>query len=526
MSPSAPGRRLATVLFLDIVGSTHVASDLGDARWTTLLTRFRKVVRSALRHHGGHEANFTGDGFLATFPEPAKAIAAGVAIAHDVQELGIDVRVGLHTGEVETIQGHLGGVAVHIGARVMALAGSAEVLVTSTVKDLVHGSSIEFDDVAAHELKGVPGTWRLVAVRSIGGEPIPKPIDPADALVRLATIRAQEPARGRRHAGIMVAAVVTVVAGLALWIAVRPAEPTSGGQASPAPETSLVKLDGGKAEIVTTVADGLITDHLWGALSVENGALFQLTPSSVRTRDVETGQVRETFDIDAHDASAIGFGSQWLASLSEDDSITRVDLVSGQVVDSIDIEGGVPALGAGAEAMWFVSSLGDLGRIDPITLKVQTWPSGAYSPAVVVPFEDFVWICDCENRQIIRFDVTKERFRTFDIPEEAYLVGPKQKGSPDELWLVDQGASAVTPLDPRTAERGRAIGFDGPLADAEIGLGKIWIAAAKHVYVLDQNDDQAEPVDIAMPAGFFASSVAIDSQRNSVWIATCGCPFD
>lgn len=520
MSPSAPGRRLATVLFLDIVGSTHVASDLGDARWTTLLTRFRKVVRSAIRHHGGREANFTGDGFLATFPEPAKAVAAGVAITHAVQELGIDVRVGLHTGEVQTIQGHLGGVAVHIGARVMALAGSAEVLVTSTVKDLVHGSSIEFDDVAAHELKGVPGTWQLVAVRSIGGEPTPMPIDPADALVRLDTIGVRGPARWRHRASVLVAALVTVVAGLALWIVVRPAEAPS-----PPPETSLVKLDAGKAEIATTVADGLITDHLWGALSVENGALFQLTPSSVRTRDLETGQVRETFDTDAHDASAIGFGSQWLASRSEVDSISRVDLVSGEIVDSLDIEGGVAALGAGAEAMWFVSSGGDLGRVDPITLSVQTWPSGASSPAVVVPFEDFVWICDCDNRQIIRFDVTKERFRTFDIPEEAYLVGPKQGGSPDQLWLVDQSASAVTPLDPRTAERGRAIGFDGPLADAEIGLGKIWIAAAKHVYVLDQNDDEADVVDIAMPAGFFASSVAIDSQRNSVWIATCGCPF-
>ena len=138
-----------------------------------IATRFRKVVRSAIRHHGGHEANFTGDGFLATFPEPAKAVAAGVAITHAVQELGIDVRVGLHTGEVQTIQGHLGGVAVHIGARVMALAGSAEVLVTSTVKDLVHGSSIEFDDVAAHELKGVPGTWQLVAVRSLAANPRP-----------------------------------------------------------------------------------------------------------------------------------------------------------------------------------------------------------------------------------------------------------------------------------------------------------------------------------------------------------------
>ena len=193
-------------------------------------------------------------------------------------------------------------------------------------------------------------------------------------------------------------------------------------------------------------------------------------------------------------------------------------------MDSLDIEGGVAALGAGAEAMWFVSSGGDLGRVDPITLNVQTWPSGASSPAVVVPFEDFVWICDCDNRQIIRFDVTKERFRTFDIPEEAYLVGPKQGGSPDQLWLVDQSASAVTPLDPRTAERGRAIGFDGPLADAEIGLGKIYRRSQARLRSRSERR-RADVVDIAMPAGFFASSVAIDSQRNSVWIATCGCPF-
>ncbi len=185
MSPPAQSRRLATVLFLDIVGSTHVASDLGDARWSTLLTGFRKVVRTELKAHHGHEENFTGDGFLATFTEPAQAIAAGVEIARSVQDLGIDVRVGIHTGEVETIEGHLGGVAVHIGARVMSLAGPAEVLVTSTVKDLMHGSSIGFEDVAAHELKGVPGTWQLVAVRSIDGEPVPSPIDPADAVARL-----------------------------------------------------------------------------------------------------------------------------------------------------------------------------------------------------------------------------------------------------------------------------------------------------------------------------------------------------
>ena len=144
------------------------------------------------------------------------------------------------------------------------------------------------------------------------------PIDPADALVRLDTIGVRGPARWRHRASVLVAALVTVVAGLALWIAVRPAEAPS-----PPPETSLVKLDAGKAEIVTTVADGLITDAPVGRTFGGEREHFQLTPSSVRTRDLETGQVRETFDTDAHDASAIGFGSQWLVSRSEVDSTSR-----------------------------------------------------------------------------------------------------------------------------------------------------------------------------------------------------------
>jgi streptogramin lyase len=158
---------------------------------------------------------------------------------------------------------------------------------------------------------------------------------------------------------------------------------------------------------------------------------------------------------------------------------------------------------------------------------VQTWSSGAVSPGAVVPFRDSVWICDCDNGQIIRFDIATEGFTTFDIPERAYLVGPTQSGGAfGELWLVDQEASTVTPLDPRTGERGRAIGFQGTIADAEVGLGKIWVAAADHVYVLDATNDQADVIDVPMPPGFFASSVAIDTQNQTVWIGACGCPLD
>ena len=520
MSHSTGGRRLATVLFLDIVGSTHVASDLGDARWRTLLTRFRKIVRARLRTHGGREGNFTGDGFLATFAEPARAVAAGVRIARDVQELGIDVRAGLHTGEVETIQGHLGGVAVHIGARVMALAGGAEVLVTGTVKDLVHGSTIDFDDLVAHELKGVSGTWQVAAVRSINDEPAPGPIDPADAIERLSAIEA-DGRRGRRRALLVagILGVAALVGGLALI--------TMTAGSGRAADVSLVKLDGRTDEIADTVEDGLLTDHLWHALSIENGALFQMTPSVLRTRDVETGTMLDTFDLAAaHQSSVIGFGSEWLGSDLPADSLVRVDLVSGEEVASQDIEGGVAVLAVGHDALWFVTTDGDLGRVDPVTLDVQRWPSGALAPGAVVPFADYVWICDCDNRQIFRFDVASERFTRFDIPEEAFLVGPSKGTAPGQLWLVDHGASAVTPLDPHTGERGRAIGFDGTIADAQIGLGKIWVAAADHVYVLDANDDEADVVDVAMPEGFFASSVAIDPEHQAVWIGTCGCPLE
>ena len=516
--PSTDGRRLATVLFLDIVGSTHVASDLGDARWRTLLTRFRKVVREQLKKHAGREGNFTGDGFLATFGEPARAIAAGVGIARDVQALGVDVRVGLHTGEVETIQGHLGGVAVHIGARVMALAGSAEVLVTSTVTDLVHGSPIDFDDLVAHELKGVPGAWQVTAVRSVDGVPVPSPVDPADAIERLREITADDARRGRRRAIVVAGVVALAAVGGALVLVVT----TAADRA-----ISLVKLDARNAAITSTVDDGLLTDHLWHALSVENGALFQMTPTEVRTRDLATGSVRQTFHVGAdHERSVIGFGSEWLGDDRSTESLVRVDLVSGERVASLDIDGGTAALAVGLDAVWFVTSDGDLGRVDPITLEVRRWSSGARSAGAVVPFADNVWVCDCDNRQIFRFDVATERFERFDIPEEAFLVGPTQGSAPAQLWLVDAGASAVTPLDPVSGERGRAIGFDGTIADAQIGLGKIWVAAADHVYVLDANDDEADVVDIAMPEGFFASSVAIDPDRFAVWIGTCGCPLE
>jgi pimeloyl-ACP methyl ester carboxylesterase len=159
-----PDRMLATVLFTDIVESTTKAIELGDRRWRQLLERHNALVRRELLRFRGVEIDTTGDGFLATFDGPARAIRCACSIVAGVHELGLSIRAGLHTGECELADGKVAGIAVHTGARVAAKAGADEVLVSSTVKDLVAGSGIAFDERGQHELKGIPGEWRLYAV--------------------------------------------------------------------------------------------------------------------------------------------------------------------------------------------------------------------------------------------------------------------------------------------------------------------------------------------------------------------------
>jgi class 3 adenylate cyclase len=154
-------RILTTLLFTDIVGSTERAASLGDQAWRSLLDAHDRVVREHLRRFRGKEINTTGDGFLASFDGPARAIRCALALAEATRALGLDLHLGLHTGECEVRGDDLGGLAVHIAARIASVAAPGEVLVSSTVKDLVAGSRIDFVDRGEHQLKGVPGTWKL-----------------------------------------------------------------------------------------------------------------------------------------------------------------------------------------------------------------------------------------------------------------------------------------------------------------------------------------------------------------------------
>lgn len=157
-------RVLATVLFTDIVGSTQRAAALGDSGWRDLLERHHEAVRAMIGRYRGVEIDTAGDGFFATFDGPARGVRCARAIVEALRPLGLEVRAGLHTGEVETMDGKVGGIGVHIGARVGAMAHASEILVSSTVKDLVAGSGLAFEDAGEHELKGIPDRWRLYRV--------------------------------------------------------------------------------------------------------------------------------------------------------------------------------------------------------------------------------------------------------------------------------------------------------------------------------------------------------------------------
>jgi class 3 adenylate cyclase len=162
--PPRHDRVLATVLFTDIVGSTERAAAIGDRDWRELLDRHHGLLRAALDRYAGREVHTAGDGFLATFDSPRRAVECARAAAEAIRSIGLEIRAGVHTGEIELSGGDVQGIAVHIGARIAALAGAGEVFVSSTVRDLVAGSGLEFVDRGAHALKGIPGEWHVFAL--------------------------------------------------------------------------------------------------------------------------------------------------------------------------------------------------------------------------------------------------------------------------------------------------------------------------------------------------------------------------
>jgi Adenylate and Guanylate cyclase catalytic domain len=530
VAASSVRRRLATVLFIDIVGSTALAAKLGDERWRELLTRFRRIVRADLKRHGGREQDTAGDGFFATFDQPARALRASAAIVADVQELGVDVRCGVHTGECEEIDGRLGGIAVHVGARVMSLAGAGEVFVTSTVAELVAGSGAEFEDRGSHELKGVEGERHLLALTAYG-TPLPQPLPAEVAAQRLALVIPSK--RSRRVRVALLAAAVVVAAAI-----VVPVLALTGGGARAAEPVSLLRLDARTRHVDSIVRGRPLGLDQWANLWSVDGTLWQFvgqrSPQLV-TRSLRTGAVKQTIALPRDFCSchvAFGFGSVWLLDSKFVTSgpnagtveavVNRMDELSGRSLRKIvflgDVDSGTIATGNGA--VWVLESDGRLVRIDPLTNRVaRTFETHASETRTLIPLAGSEWICECLFNKVMRFDGRTGRSRTFNIAEQAYLVGVE--GTQGEtLWLLDPQGATLTPMDPVTGATEPPLGLSGQPRQAVIAFGAVWAAAG---HVVDRLDLQTRArTAIPMPAGVWAGSIAADPRTNSLWVGNSG----
>jgi class 3 adenylate cyclase len=527
-------RRVATVLFVDIVDSTRIAAEVGDHRWRDLLGAFRRGVRQELKLHGGHEQDTAGDGFFATFSQPAEAIRAAAGIVRRANLIGLEVRCGLHAGELERIDGHLGGIAAHIGARIMAQAAAGEVLVTATVHDLAVGSMVAFEEMGDTTLKGVPGAWRMYRVSAVDREPLVEATSAAEAVERRSATEGSPRARGAYVAlGAIAMLLVLVMAGALL------VQPPRAGLA-PSPSTSLpvtmLRIDAMSGEITTQVRDRYLALGYSAPLWEVDGNLWQITAVEAVRRDILTGAVAATVDLPNNTVTAFGvtfaFGSIWVhRELDAASELVRIDPLNGRVLAEVSMPQRIrfAEIHAGPDAMWVLSQAGSLMEVDPLTNElIGEYPVGTETPPDgFTVLGNTAWVCECAHGRVTTFDLqTHELAPAREFAQRGFVVPDSAEGSQagpssanGEVWLLDSGAGTVTPVDATTGTAGRPIAITRPIWDVEFGAGALWVAGWTAVHRVDL--EHGDIVSIEMPSDFRAAAIGVDEATNSVWVSSC-----
>lgn len=505
------GRRvLAAVLFTDIVDSTAVASRMGDARWKELVARHHAIVRRALRSFGGTELDTAGDGFFASFREPAAAIRCACVVSESVRELGIEIRAGVHFGECERADGKLTGLAVVVGSRVMSLGGAGDVLVTASTGELVAGAGLAFEDRGTHPLKGVDGTWRVASVTAVDDVPRPRPADREQADQRLAAIGASASPGRRRILGAGLAATLVLVVVLALLL--------PNWWAEDRPDRSIDLASNATARIDAT--DGTleqmgVLEERPGASTLGFGSLWVAWPDRGRVArlDLEDGSVVDTIAVGATPSGlAVTDDAIWVANAS-DGTIDRIDPATNEVSRSFDAGASPTAIAAGGDALWVADSIGSrLLRVDPSTGRTTSIQLSG-QPAAVAYTPDGVWVSVAPS-SVARVD-----------PDSASLTFTQDVGNGptavlaahDSIWVANHLDATVSRLDPATGtERAKIPVLEGPSALAVAG-GRIWVASA-FADVIQEIDPGTDAVARSIPVGASAASLA--TEGDALWLTS------
>ena len=518
-------RRIATVVMLDVVGSTTIAAQLGDARYRELSTRFARSVRDGLKRFGGREEDNAGDGFFASFPQPDRAIRFATTLADDVRAHGIEIRSGIHTGQTELQDGKAQGIAVVIGARVMSLAGPGEVLVTSTTKELVTGSGFGFEDFSAHELKGVPGTWQVFAVTSVDEEQRAQPLAADEAAKRLEAIQRAPGASRSRRAVLIGAATLVAVAAIAL-AQLRDDQrsvPSPGSGGAPT-SGSLVNVDPATGDILREIA----------APASQQGGPTGRPPEPVHPIDVGQAAVwtsrsyRLLYRVDPTDGEvehrilegglsapysvAVGYDKVWVSCARGLLEVNPATIDQRWVVN-LEAEGAQfgSDLATGGGAVWFGTNDGRLIRIDPTTERART--KLGLDPINAIAFgHGSVWTADTFGGTVTRYDPdTLEPIDTIGI---ASGVDTLVSGE-NAVWALSRSLGVLTEIDVRDDEPGHIIPVGSDPMGLASGQGSVWVGHEDGV-LTRIDEDTRQPTDSPFHAG--VRGIAYDDETNSLWI--------
>lgn len=448
-------RQLATVLFTDIVGSTERAAALGDRGWRQLLDRHHRVVRRFLRNHHGHEVDTAGDGFFATFTAPVDAIACASEMMDALAALDIVIRAGIHTGEVEPMGTKVGGIAVHLAARIMGAAAGGQILTSSTVRDLAGGGAFRFIDRGTHGLKGVDEAWHLFEVERPPGSPAPT-VEVPDRPVAVSS------RRWWAIGGGMV--LVTAVAlGVLLW---RPWAPRVGAASGP----NVIRAIGPDG----TLGAGFAVGRGPGALAVTDTAIWvgNVDGATISRVDRNAGQnavIGVAAPVDLGVANDLLWILDPFASV-----VTIIRPTDATVIGNIDVHGRAMATGDGA--VWLADDIRDaVHRIDPRTRAVTTTielPSET-GPSAIAVFDGSVWTANSLGKTVSRIDVATLRLAVDAIVLPA---PPTALAVASSVWLVAESADMLYRIDPAT----NRIASQQPVCDGPthvvVSASWIWVA--------------------------------------------------
>jgi class 3 adenylate cyclase/sugar lactone lactonase YvrE len=500
--PKSTDRRLVTVLFTDIARSTERAAELGDTQWRRLLDAHNRTMRRLIKRHQGREIDTAGDGFFVTFQQPAHAIDCALEMIDALAALGLTIRAGVHMGEVDVLGPKISGMTVHLGARLMSLADGGQVIVSSTVRDLMSGSELPFVDRGVRQLKGVDAEWHVYSID-----------EPPKEVPQLHLPEPEEPVGWWRRPVVLAAAalalVLAVIGGILLTRGDDPLTPEAN---------SVMRIDlNGEVDRVVAVGTGpqtmaLLDRSLWVANTLDR---------TIQRVDLDGGTAHpaEGGLLDAPNSMTAGEGLVWAGtSLASERSLSRIDPTQPNSARSVDIGAPVSGLAFGSDAVW-ATDYDDpaLVRLEPATEQARRFPlPDGSGPTGIAVSEDAIWVALHDARQIARVD-----------PDTGEVIAriPAAAGSPDQVaigagyvWVTVGDGDAVIRIDARsnTAFTIDDVG-DGPAGIAASELG-VWVANSLGSTVV-RIDPEGGPNLAEVRLGRDLSPQAVIVTPDGVWVS-------